>query len=611
MRKKIALIASVMSLAGLFSGCGGSPEDSSAEQIGSSTEQSSEEKETRKEETGSEVTEAEKNASEEENEGSGKTQIQWAVQPFLKADRIVAEDKEGDKRARYVSLVKEKDLTGFIRYDGCFALEPMELSFTPDFYSFNYAEGNVGISIGSDGELQFSEAGGFGTPFTPSYYYYAEKGTVYENLYGYHEYTGDQPVIAELVSEIHKEGNDISDMKETDRFGIVGSEGIILDCVYEDGYMTGFKGEKYCVLKKNGKWGYYTVNGEQLTEHLYESFPGHMQGDYFSTWITDMEYTDHIMPYYPTEGYIAIRTQEGCGYIDVKGKEIYPVGTFEDVCPVHGGKAWAKQDGLWGVLDLPRREEAFGSRNGWQKTAGDWYYFDPETGESVTGWKKISGKWYYFESFGEMVTGLQMINNKWYYFSGNGDMLEDQTIGSFTQDYTGETVGGIRIGKNGEVEYIECATQSRNRYKVRLYPDGTAKGSWESYDHDTSEQPHEWDTVIKFHGDFSHFQKYSDNVYTMKLESMEVDSAETITREKETKEVLSETHDMHSGLEEEWSKGSTFYLYLPGTQKWSVRDGFEDQYQSVCLYDDKDILTNCVLDNPDNTNFFEEPAGWR
>ena len=244
---------------------------------------------------------------------------------------------------------------------------------------------------------------------------------------------------------------------------------------------------------------------------------------------------------------------------------------------------------------------------------GSWYCFSVETGAMIKGWANIYNTWSYCDpTTGKCVTGLQKIGGKWYYFDSTyGIMLTDHTYGSFVQDWTGDQVGGIKVGKDGVVEYIECATQSRNRYKVRLYANGKFEGTWETYDHNTSGTIYEWDTEVKFHGTFSNFTRVTDTKLYATLKSITFDSAVTVTRDQNTQRQISVDHDVPYHLESEYKVGDTFYLYLPGTSQYSILDGFDEFDSEVCIFDLYGNLKNCVLDNPGYEYFFNAPAGWR
>lgn len=101
---------------------------------------------------------------------------------------------------------------------------------------------------------------------------------------------------------------------------------------------------------------------------------------------------------------------------------------------------------------------------GWQKIAGDWYFFTadgvmltgwlsykdkwyylkPAHGEMVTGWYKVKGKWYWFKDSGAMVSEKwKKWNGKWYYLSGSGAMIAGKTVEIKGKKYTFDEKGAL------------------------------------------------------------------------------------------------------------------------------------------------------------------------
>lgn len=120
---------------------------------------------------------------------------------------------------------------------------------------------------------------------------------------------------------------------------LVNSSGERIDDVmYEDGqpYREGV-----AALKLNGKWGYVDAAGVPFTEFCYEPM---ISADSFS-----MEPT---AAYCANEGFIPVKKDGLCGVIDTQGREVVPL-MFEDITSVYQGAVWAKQDGKWGLLNLP------------------------------------------------------------------------------------------------------------------------------------------------------------------------------------------------------------------------------------------------------------------
>ena len=296
------------------------------------------------------------NQKDTESTEQGKSSdIAWSVEPFLEVDDIDVEDVANDERLKIVAKVYKNGKIGYVRYNGLYAIEPIFDTVTPSYFKLEDREHNVAVSVAEDGSLEFSGSLGFGSPDSPSFYYDAETMDVYESYFGTYAYNDSKPVVTDLIAE-KDPGEGALLISGAEKYGLANSEGLILECKYDDGYMDTRETADYYAFQENGKWAYFQRNGKPITDFLYDSFPNHCQGDYFHTHKEGVEWKDHIMPYLPTEGYIAVRSGEDCGYIDVDGNEIYPIGTFEDVRPVHGNKAWAKVDGKWGILDFPEKK---------------------------------------------------------------------------------------------------------------------------------------------------------------------------------------------------------------------------------------------------------------
>ena len=285
-----------------------------------------------------------------------KQKINWAVEPFLEVDDISVDDVSDDARAEKVSVVKKNDKYGFIRYDGMYAVEPYFSIQTPFPYCLVRDDGTgepVQVEVKESGELRFSSDNyGWGGP--GAFYYYLDPQTldIYEEFGGTTLYEGNKALVVDQIASKDDSAGFLS-ITGGSKYGLADKKGLILPCDYEDGYGRTSESARYVAMKSHGKWAYFAINGKQLTDFLYDPFTGHVQDGDCATRPDGYERSEHFVPYLPTEGYIAVRIGEQCGYIDVEGNEIYPIGTFEDVRPVHGGRAWAMKDGKWGVLKFP------------------------------------------------------------------------------------------------------------------------------------------------------------------------------------------------------------------------------------------------------------------
>ena len=78
-------------------------------------------------------------------------------------------------------------------------------------------------------------------------------------------------------------------------------------------------------------------------------------------------------------------------------------------------------------LELEGSLHYFGSdgvlKTGWLALKDGTYYADPETRAAVTGWQELEGKTFYFDEKGRMADGLQAIGTDVYLFSPQGQPL--------------------------------------------------------------------------------------------------------------------------------------------------------------------------------------------
>lgn len=87
---------------------------------------------------------------------------------------------------------------------------------------------------------------------------------------------------------------------------------------------------------------------------------------------------------------------------------------------------WQKVGGCWYYL----QPGSGAMQTGWVKEGSTWYYLNKQ-GAMVTGWLPLQGAWYYLKASGGMTTGWYKINNTWYYFYNSGIMAANTTIGPY------------------------------------------------------------------------------------------------------------------------------------------------------------------------------------
>ncbi|THE12296.1 hypothetical protein E1I69_11375 [Bacillus timonensis] len=60
--------------------------------------------------------------------------------------------------------------------------------------------------------------------------------------------------------------------------------------------------------------------------------------------------------------------------------------------------------------------------SGWVVRSGEWYYYDPTSGDEKEGWFKYNNQWYFLDQDGKMETGWITFNGKRYFLDSTGIM---------------------------------------------------------------------------------------------------------------------------------------------------------------------------------------------
>lgn len=104
----------------------------------------------------------------------------------------------------------------------------------------------------------------------------------------------------------------------------------------------------------DGKWGYIDENGTAVTDFIYD---GTMDVDY--TYETDDTGSPKtITCAYPCTCDTMVVSRNGqMGLLYRDGTTLLDFGEFEDLAPAYDDQLWAKQNGLWGLIDLAALKE--------------------------------------------------------------------------------------------------------------------------------------------------------------------------------------------------------------------------------------------------------------
>lgn len=177
---------------------------------------------------------------------------------------------------------------------------------------------------------------------TSAYVYDVDTGLIYSSMYGEYakEYNEVNYAIVAAGKKVSSTGTSIQ-FELTGKYGVVQKSKLVIPCEY-DGYIF-FNTDHIVALKKDGKWGYFDEEGNQILDCIYS--PSAQKRYMYA--LNDEQY----VPYASTEGYIALCKDGKWGFADIKGNYVTDF-EFEEARPVNHGKAWVKTENGWGIIKL-------------------------------------------------------------------------------------------------------------------------------------------------------------------------------------------------------------------------------------------------------------------
>ena len=136
-------------------------------------------------------------------------------------------------------------------------------------------------------------------------------------------------------------------------FAYVSPDGTLLTN-YQFDNATGFS-DGLAACSENGKWGYVDKSGNKVTDFIYD--PLLPVGA--STTMDGGERQYNIVRYgYPCTCDTMVVCKDGeIGLLYRDGTTLLDFGEFEDLAPAYNDQLWAKQNGLWGLIDLAALKE--------------------------------------------------------------------------------------------------------------------------------------------------------------------------------------------------------------------------------------------------------------
>lgn len=162
---------------------------------------------------------------------------------------------------------------------------------------------------------------------------------------------------------------------------------------------------------------------------------------------------------------------------------------------------WFKDNGKWAY----RQDDGQVIRDGWFRDTdgsryyfnggvvshgpkdinGKHYYFDNDSGKSLSGWVNHNGSWYFYNYAGLLQTGWIYSNGNWYYTNTDGKMVDDTMKDIGGESYYFNTDGHMAHG-----EWVKDGTYYANAdgsIAKRTWVDGTyvdSKGKVKDTDSD-------------------------------------------------------------------------------------------------------------------------------
>lgn len=323
---------------------------------------------------------------------------EWVIEPSVKADDIIVSDLELSNDEKYSNYLAAEEAAvievngkyGIISYDGTYIAEPeysnhsfLDVMTASQMIEVSDEElGSVQVFNGEyDIDIQHDAPHGWGYM---SYSYYAVDGiedvislweaSSYVDNAMQGSFLKNNTSDGRLFAVVQKADGYVDDdgipwIKEDSEkniFGIGSIDGVVVPCQYTGGISPCSTSLTVGALEKDGKWGYFNSEGEQIIDFVCEPiiFPiTQKSSDY--EWVTfdstayQIFYTGKGIPYNATENLIAVKTDAGYGYFDIEGNEVISPGTFAETRPFHNGKAWVKdtESDLWGVIQLTGSKE--------------------------------------------------------------------------------------------------------------------------------------------------------------------------------------------------------------------------------------------------------------
>ena len=294
------------------------------------------------------------------------TGYEWVIMPSIEAENIICPDgaqvyaDDVINNAYYRVAILERDgLYGFIDYGGSVIVKP---EYT-DYY-IDYDGQMTLMKVTKDGteycaidKYGYTVHTGQERKVNERQFFYdsGRKKTFYQN-YGdsaAKEYTGSRLMAVQQANATDRGDGTYAIELVNEKIALVHNNELITDFIYDSAYYSIYKStfKTGMALEKEGKWGYFDGDGNQIIDFICDVVPHASLASSFSA-------SEGIHPYLFADDYVAVSVGSRFGYYDREGNVVVTPGEFEQARPVLNGLAWVRKDGKWGVIQIGEIDES-------------------------------------------------------------------------------------------------------------------------------------------------------------------------------------------------------------------------------------------------------------
>lgn len=272
---------------------------------------------------------------------------EWYLEPTIQADNIIVPDYESELFGNY-AIIERNNKYGIISKEGKVEVECSNVGYdvcvlgNTTYYMDNKINNNglnesTGYILENNKLIKTNNYHGHDGDYIPYYYDKSISSTLLMDLGIIEIYNGNEIFPVQEVSNKNANGY----YETFGKYGLIKGKEVIKDFVYTNGVYT----NNLIALEKNGLWEYYDRDGNEIIPLKSKSSDYKTQGDCFNS-----INKSNFVAFMDVNGIIAINTENGGCFYDIKGNKIINTNDFEEVRPMINGYAWVKVNGKWGLI---------------------------------------------------------------------------------------------------------------------------------------------------------------------------------------------------------------------------------------------------------------------